>query len=176
MKSLKFISFLILMLAFAVPGAQAQTYNSTVNVKEGYTYARYTGSIDMTSGADSTGSIYTQGFFIGNSNQGDGIVSVTIGDSTGTEDVNLFVQYSNDLTNWKNISTAVSDAMGAGVTYDTLNVVGGTTLIEFKSSIWARLHFDGQSGNPSGVLTYEVFMPKNTGAPPSNSTFVQDSN
>ncbi len=169
--------FLALALAVIQPVAQAQTYNITTSVKEGFTYARYTGTIDMdTEDGDSIASHYTQPFFIGNSNQGIGIVTVTVPDSTGTEDINLFVEYSNDLTNWKSISTAVKDQMTAGVTYDTLSTVGGTALIEFKSSIWARLHFDGQASNPGNILTWEAYMPKNTGAPTSNSTFVQNSN
>lgn len=174
-KPFNFLALLLLALVFAP--VEAQTYNIATSVKEGATYARYTGSIDMaTVTGDSIASHYTQPFFIGNSNQGIGIVTVTVPNVAGTEDINLFVEYSNDLTNWKSISTAVKDNLLAGVTYDTLSTVASISLIEFKSSIWARLHFDGQTGNPRNTLTWEAYLPKNTGAPNVNATFVQNSN
>lgn len=158
---------------FCTAGVMAQTYNIPVSEKEGYTFARFTGTIDMAEEPED--SHYTQAFYIGNSNQGLGVVSVSVPDSAGTEDIDLYVEYSNDLVNWTSIQTAVAEQLTAGVTYDTLSTVGGTALLEHKSSIWARLHFDGQSGNPENVLTWEAYMPKNAGAPPATATFVANS-
>lgn len=145
--------------------ASAQTYNTPVTTVEGATYVRYTGSVDMTT--DSTGSHYTQAMSIADANSGSGAVQLRLPNVTGTEDVNVFVEFSYDLLNWSAISTAVTDGLSTTVVYDSLHSVGGADLFEFESSVWMRLHFDGQSGNPSNTLYWNVYLPKNTGAPTS---------
>lgn len=153
-------SFLILMFALALP-VLSQTYDSPVTEVEGASYIRYTGAAAITT----TESTYTQAMHIGDANQGIGTVTLSLPDVTGTEDVNVFVEFSQDLLTWTSISAAVKDQLSTTAAFDSVHVVAGTTLIEFKGSVWMRLHFDGQTGNPTNTLTWSVFLPKNSGAP-----------
>ncbi len=177
MKSTKplFTTFLMLvcaMLSFTV--ANAQTYDVATSETEGTTYVRYTGDVDMTADGDSIASHYTQALYIGDSNQGTAVLQLDIPDSTGTEDINVFVEFSQDRLSWTSISTAVIDAATNGTTYDTLSTVGGTALIEYSGSTWMRLHYDGQTGNPELVLNWSAYLPKSTGAPPRGVPNVAD--
>lgn len=160
-KTLFILIFAMLMMIPAV----AQTYDSAANEAEGASYIRYTGSAAITT----TESTYTQAMAIGDANQSIGVVKLRLPDVSGTEDVNVFVEFSNDLQNWTSISTAVYDALSTTAIYDSLDTVGGAALLEYKGSTWMRLHFDGQTGNPTNTLYWDVFLPKNTAAPLSGA-------
>lgn len=153
----------------------AQIYNTPASAREGATYVRYTGTVDMTADADSVGNHYTKALFIGNSNRDYGALTLHIPDVPGTEKISVYADFSNDLTTWKSIGTAVITDAGNGISLDSLHVVDADTLFEFQSLLWLRLHFDGETGNPANVITWDVFMPKPKGAPASNTAFVENS-
>src|SRR5690606_16601407 len=108
---------------------------------------------------------YTQAFYIGDANQNTASVSLVCSDVTGTEDVDVFLELSQDRLNWITISTALKDQLQTTLVYDTLNIIGGVNLQQYKNSVWARLKFDGQANNPSTTVSWSAFLPKNTGAP-----------
>lgn len=162
MKHFRILLFTILLTLFATV-AMGQTYDTPTSASEGSTYVLYSGEVDMTAGAED--SYYTQALYIGDSNQSIGGLMVEVGDSTGTEDINIFVEYSQDLLTWNPISTAAKDLQGAGTDFYTINDIGGSTLDEFTSAVYVRLHFDGQTGNPALVVDWSLYLPKNTGAP-----------
>ncbi|MEP0004576.1 MAG: hypothetical protein ABJ387_03520 [Balneola sp.] len=177
MKSLRTYSipfFIMLVIAFLASPLFAQTYNTPVSSSEGASYVRYSGTVDMTADGDSIASHYSQAVYIGDSNQSIGVIQFAVPDVTGTEDINVFIEVSDNRKDWISISTAVKDQLTAGTTLDSLHVVGGVTLLEFKGSVWLRIHIDGQTSNPSNTITWDVYLPKNSGAPPQSVATVEN--
>lgn len=126
---------------------------------EGFDYVRYYGTVDMSD--DTTGSHYTQAFLIGNANAVDGMLQAACSEA-GTEDVNVFVEYSHDRTTWTAGTTDGDlDALGTTTVNDTLGIAAGVDQILYHNLIWARLHFDGQTGNGDTTVTWSVSLRKN---------------
>jgi len=155
-----FLMIFAVIAAFAIP-LQAQTYDSAVTVVEGSTFIRYTGSAEVTT----TESTYTQAMFLADASANYAFIAASLPDVTGTEDVNVLVEFSNDLLNWTAGGTTVIDQLTTTARYDTLNSVAGTEFTYWKGSVWFRLVFDGQTGNPTNTASWNVILPKNAGAP-----------
>lgn len=149
-----------MMTAFSAFG---QTYDTAATLTEGSTYVLYSGEVDMSGAAE--GSYYTQAIYVGDSNQGAGVLQVEIGDSTGTEDINVILETSHNRLSWSAYGTAVIDAATAGTTTASFDVISATEVAAFNGAIYVRFHFDGQTGNPAGVVDWSAYMPKNSGAP-----------
>lgn len=124
--------------------------------------------------SDGEASYYTQVLYVGDANQGVSGLSVELGDSTGTEDLNVLVEFSHDRLNWNSISTAAIDAAAAGYNVGTIHDIGGSNLVEFDGALYMRLHFDGQTGNPAATVDWNLYLPKNTGAPLRGIGFVEN--
>jgi len=165
MKKSLFSIFAILLLGFSFM-AMGDTYNYTTSADEGATYVRYLGQVSLAS--DSVGNHYTEAFYIGDSNQNTAYTSLVCSNVAGTEDVNVYLECSQDRLNWVTISGVLKDQLTTTQVYDTLNVIMGVNRLEYKSSVWARLKFDGQTNNPSTTVTWSAYLPKNTGAPSKN--------
>ena len=163
MKSKLFLNLCLIIFAAltALVPAQAQTYDAAVNVVEGSTYIRYTGAISV----DTTASTYTQAMLLAEANQGLSFIRASMPDVTGSEDVNVLIEFSNNLSDWTAGATTVIDALDATAVFDSLNFINSTEFLHWKGSIWFRLVFDGQTGNPSNTVTFDAVLPKNTGAP-----------
>lgn len=137
------------------------TYNQTVNISEGETTVSYYGTVDMS--ADTTGTWYTQDMYIGDMNESAAYIRAVASDVTGTEDVNVTVEFSNDRLTWDTVGDVI-DNLNTSVVYDTLSTVAGTALAQYKANRWMRIKFVGQTGNPSTTLTWYAFLQKNAGA------------
>lgn len=165
------ITLLFMVLGFGLFVA-GDTYDYKTNIDEGRTYVRYLGQIDMSN--DTTGNHYTQALFIGDANQATGMLQAVCSNVPGTENVNVFLQLSNDRLNWIEIPTAIRTGLSTTVIYDTLNIINGVNRVEYKNSVWMRLKFDGQTGNPSTTITWSAYLPKNPGAPPTGVAAVNN--
>lgn len=164
-------AFLLMLLALAGPATAvlAQTFDTPATPDEGHTYIHYFGTVDMS--PDSLDSYHTQALLVGNANQGAAILQGIAADSTGTEDINIFAEFSQDLKSWHQLTPAVVDSQSITVTYTSLHTAAGDTL---DGSLWLRLHFDGQTGNSPTTVRWDVFLPKNTGAPELGAAVIRD--
>ena len=163
MKSKLFLNLCLIIFAALtvfVP-AQAQTYDAAVNVVEGSTYIRYTGAVSV----DTTASTYTQAMLLADANQGLSFIRASMPDVAGTEDVNVLIEFSNDLLNWTAGATTVIDQLSTTAVFDSLSTINSAEFLHWKGSVWFRLVFDGQTGNPSNTVTFDAVLPKNSGAP-----------
>lgn len=156
-------AFIIILFLFAMLQAQmalaGTTYDQTVSKVEGEDWAMYYGVIDFFS--DSTGTFYTQAFAIEELNGEVGGIQAYCSDTTGTEDVNVALQYSNTMDIWL---TSTVDILDQVVTTTKIDSVGEDQA--FFKARYARISFIGQSGNPKGTDCYWfVFVNKKARAP-----------
>ena len=154
----KAVILFVLLLAYAVAFA-GDNYNQTTTVAaEGATYVTYKVTGTMT---DQTGNYYSKGLFIGDLNDQDGYIQVKLSDESGTEDVNVFLEYSFDGVTWTAGTTDSNlDQVGATVVNDTLGIANGVDQILFHNSNLLRVKLDGQTGNPATTFTVYVTLKK----------------
>ena len=158
----------ILFMAFGSLFA-ADTTDTQVNWKEGDTWILYYGPATF-GVAGGTDNAYTQAFFIGEANLEYGGISCYGTNIAGTEDVNPILEYSQE-------KDGVNASFGGAITYADLDQVVTTLKTDtlgielavddgFKRSLWARIKFDGQTGNPHSLsMNWYVFLHKKPGAP-----------
>lgn len=148
--------------AFAPP--LADVANVAVSETEYESGVVYYGSVPFAAG-NLEDSHRTQGMFIGNSNQAATYAYFSCTNVTGTEDINVLLECSNDADTWyTNASWVVRDALSTTAVVDTLStVVGvGSPMPAFP---WMRLVFDGQGSNVATTCSWSSYMKKNGGAP-----------
>ena len=99
-------------------------------------------------------------------NSGHCYIGAICSDVTGTEDVNVLVEYSFDRTNA--LATALNsgaiddmDALGTTMKIDTVDVIGGANCGYYKAALWMRLKFDEQTNNPATVISWWLTFKKN---------------
>ena len=83
-----------------------------------------------------------------------GTIQLWCSDSTGTEDVNVYVQFSNSDSANRFFSLATDpdlDALSTSVVWDTVGIALGKRCYGTK---YMRLKFDGQTGNPNGTAIH----------------------
>ena len=91
------------------------------------------------------------------------------------DDVDVFVEYSPDRSTWK-LSTQASgkildDLNGGTLQADTVNVVAATADVLYNSTIWMRLKYDGQTGNPEATtVTFFLKFTKTVPSSPMSRT------
>jgi len=79
----------------------------------------------------------------------------------GTEDVNVFVEYSRDRTTWyAGTTNSALDAVGTTAVHDTLDVIAGATDLEYLIFPWARLKFVAGQNMNSSTMTWNVSFTK----------------
>lgn len=124
-------------------------------------------------GQDSTGSHYTPKIYIGDANAIDPVDTSFLKSAfiwmditeVGTEDVDVFVDYSYDGTTWYELgSTAIKTAQGTTAAYDTLNVIEGVRQLGYNFANYLRVEFDGQTMNSGAIITWSVALPKEPGS------------
>lgn len=151
-----------LILVLLVSFSYATTYsNKTVSKEEWPGKIRYYGTVtcaDTASGAI----YYTQWFYIGASNYTYGWGDFQINE-VGTEDVNVFIEYSGDFANGKVGATDSDlDALGTTQKFDTLGIAQGT-VDPYNRYLWARLKFVlGSTNGGVGVATTPEVITWNT--------------
>jgi hypothetical protein len=160
MRSFK-ITFLILLLTVFCAFA-ATNYDETVSKLDLPGKVVYYGSVTFADSA--SGDIYyTQAFLYGPYNSGI-FFGYFVCSEAGTEDVNVFIEYSNDRTTWYiGATNSALDAVGTTAKADTLNLINGVTDFPYKTFVWARMKFVvGQNMN-STTLTWSVGLDKPDG-------------
>lgn len=151
-----FIIGLVIIFMIAFSGLQAATtYNETVSKIDVPGALVYYGTvaIDDTTTGDT---FYTQAFMIAGVAGSYGYGSFYCAEA-GTEDVNVFIEYSNDLINWIAGTTDTGvDAVGTTVKSDTIGIVAGNQQYLYKTHIYARLKLvPGQTMNST---TFYYFL------------------
>ena len=163
---MKKLSVLIAFLFFMVMALLlfgGDTYNQTVVVWEDDQTVVFSGSVDVST--DTTGNFYTRAMLISDCRYYDAHIVAYTSDIAGeTEDVDVFVQYSMDRTNWflsQNASGKVIDQLTYGTLQaDTVNVVADAQDRVYKSMPYMRVKFDGQTGNPHCIIYWFVTLTK----------------
>jgi len=138
MKSIKYFLFvLVALLLISTPLFAATHYDQAVSILDPDGKLVYYGTVTFTDSV--SGAIYyTQGFYIGATNS-QYAYGRCICSEVGTEDVNLFIQYSYDGTNWIDGTTDSGwDQIGTTAKVDTLGI---RDALLYKSAVFARLKF-----------------------------------
>jgi len=143
----------------AIAAATGKTYNTSVSASEiagpGNTWVMYSGVTPTTVATDSIGDFYTKAMWIPEYNNSNCFFDLKCYNSaTGTEDMNVYVEYSYDRTTWfvgAANSGEIYDQLTTTRVSDTLNVIVGSIDTFYRCAPWMRLHFDLQAGNPIGT-------------------------
>ena len=171
---MKYVKFLLVGLLIAVvaslfAAANGTTSNTSVYVDvgpAGSNYVLFYGTTPTTEATDSIGIHYTKAMYIADFNQTEYAYFFLdmYNSATGTEDCNVTVQYSYDLTNWvagAANSGLIKDQLTTTAVTDTLNVINGTSDTNFHIYPYMRLKFDYQAGNPIGTyVTWKIRLVK----------------
>lgn len=171
---------LFFVIAFVLLFGMQNTFaaaNGTVRNKATYhdegapgsEWVHYYGSA-TTVATDSIGTHYTKAMWIADYTAYNAyFYMVMSNDPGGTEDCNVYVEYSFDRTTWFAGSAAsgkIKDALSTTAVSDTLNIVDGVNDTNYKMGLWCRLKFDYQAGNPIGTtLTWHLIFRKNPDSP-----------
>jgi hypothetical protein len=152
----------LLLVAFLVRPAGAQTYNSTVSSFEGQNYILYTGTVTLSA---ATANTYTQYFHVGDANVSDAYLKFQ---PSAAANVDVYLMCSNDRLSYDSLRTMLRDSIGTvrdgqDWLYDTLGTANGTSVIQFKPNRWCRLLFDGQTGNLDTTIPWEAYLRKQAG-------------
>ena len=150
----------VVMLCFSSGFADQDSL--AVSVLETPTHIIYYGTITMTT-ASKEANHYTKAMPIIDLTGDDGFVWAICSDVTGTEDVNVLIQYSPDRTNW--IATSLGsgviiDALSTTLVGDTLSITGAAYDKYYKGARYMRLNADGQSSNPATVVSWFIVLRK----------------
>jgi hypothetical protein len=159
-KSLCFIAallFLVLSLAWS-----GTTYDQTVDPVDRIGKLYYSGTVTFTDSA--SGAIYyTQAMYIGavNASYGWGTFQCS---EKGTEDVNVFIEYSNNRSTWVAGTTDSDlDAVGTTLVEDTIGVANGADILKHKTFMWMRYKFVAGQAIGSTTMSWGTSFIKPSG-------------
>jgi hypothetical protein len=164
LKSILTAAFLIAFIGLSLATTH---YDQTVSKKDPDGKLVYYGTVTFADSA--SGAIYyTQGFYIGATNS-QYAYGRCICSEAGTEDVNLFIEYSYDGENWIAGTTDTGwDAIGTTAKVDTLGI---RDALLYKSALYARLKFVAGQNIGSTTLSWmfawikpDAFITKNFGS------------
>ena len=172
MRNKLFAFLLVLALCFPLFGAANGTnYNCTTAVKTAPGYVQYYGNF-TTAATDCVGTFYTKSMHVGSlTNYGNAYsYLVCSNDAGGTEDVNVYVEYSFDKKTWALGSLGsgvIKDQLSTTAVIDTINVQNAVHDPYYAIFPYMRLKFIGQTGNPIGTtITWKVKFFKDPDWPP----------
>lgn len=153
---------MVLMVAASLVFAAANgtNYNTTTQVRTYPGYVIYSGSF-TTAVTDCVGTFYTKAMHIGGLSTDNAYSYLVASNSArGTEDVNVYVEYSFDKTTWTLGSLAsgvIKDQLTTTAVVDTINVQTGVNDPYYAMYPYMRLKFIGQTGNPAATtITWKV--------------------
>ena len=166
----KSIIFLMALLALTFPALAATHYDQDVNILDPDGKTVYYGTFEFADSA--SGAIYyTQVFYVGAINYEYAMMRAICSEA-GVEDVNGFVQYSFDGTNWIDGTTDSGwDAVGTTAKVDTVGIRDG---ILFKSAIFMRLKWVAGQNIGSTNLSFWIVFQKPSGVITKNFGSVFD--
>jgi hypothetical protein len=171
---MKTLITLLTLIVFVVSAFAGTTTDQTVNEASHKGVLSYYGTVAFVDSGN--GAIYyTQAFFIGNVNENNAYGAFVCSEA-GTEDVNVFIEYSNEPDGAYIAGTTNSalDAVGTTTKYDTLNVIAGTADMQYKAFNWARLKFVAGQAINSTTLSWWVNINKPDGLDDEDVGQVQD--
>lgn len=170
----KIALLMIAMLATMVAQSIAQDtfYNEAVKWDDGDGWVRYYGTVTMDSFANGD-NYHTQAFLTGPLSEGYGYLHVEVGgNTTGTEDVNVFIEHANTplttnaewLANVESTNSAL-DAVGTAAVRDSIGIIAGTPVIQYHTYLYTRLHFVcGQAQGATGkIIKWSILWMKPEG-------------
>lgn len=155
-------SVLIILVFMVTLGYSADQYNQTVKVYESPTHVVYYGTIIFTA-SNLEDNWYTQAMPILDLQGDAGFVWAVCSDVTGTEDVNILIQYSPDRTNWTTSSLnsgVIIDQVQTTMKGDTLSTYTGVRDTYFPGARWMRLNADGQASNVATTVSWYIVLKK----------------
>ena len=169
MKSRFNFSILVMILIVAMFSLvqSATSYDETVTKYDVPGVLVYKGTITISDSA-ANDTYYTQAFMIGGVSSAYGYGYFYCAEA-GTEDVNVFIEYSNDLITWTAGTTDSDlDAVGTTVVGDTLGIAQGSDYYLYRTKIYARLKVVvGQNMN-STTFYYDMGWKKPAGSERAN--------
>jgi hypothetical protein len=149
-----------MFLAYAVFGASY--YDKAVSKRDLPGRVIYFGSVAFADSASGT-NYYTQAMLVSPFSAANAY-GYFVCSEVGTEDVNVFVEYSNDRLTWYAGTTNSSlDAVGTTAKTDTLNIVAGAHDMIYHTFVWVRLKFTAGQAINSTTITWSVGFDKPSG-------------
>lgn len=157
----RLITFItILLLVFSVPLFAVETnYDQAVSADYNYGGITYNGTVTF-SDSGSGDIYYTQWMCIGFVDKSKyGWLDVVCSE-VGTEDVNVFFEYSNDCYNtYLDGTDSDLDAVGTTAVQDTVGIYQGTASEKYASFGWVRLKFVAGQAINATTVTWSFELP-----------------
>ena len=158
---------LISILLISFPLMAGSHYDETVDKNDVVGKVNYSGTVTFADSA-SGAAYYTQAMAIGGMTDAYGY-AYFICSEAGTEDVNVFVEYSNDKLTWVAGTTDSDlDAVGTTAVEDTIGIVQGAMSYKYKSWLYMRLKFVAGQAINSTTVTWTIGFNKNSGVDRTN--------
>jgi len=163
MKTSKLFLTVVLVLIGVFAVQAGSTYVQIVNPINRIGKLAYSGTVtfvDTVTGA----TYFTQAFYIGAVNYSDALARFQCTE-VGTEDINVFTEYSVDALTWVDGTTDTDlDAVGVTAVLDTIGHVNGTNEVIYHTFLFMRYKFvAGQAIDTGMVLTYVTAFIKPAG-------------
>lgn len=155
--------FFLIVCLFAQMFA-ADNYNQTVTlIAEGSKFKLL--RVDAFAMTDQEGNYYSEPINLGGWNTVDGYIQIQHTNETGTEDIDVTLQYSYTKSNFGTWTDGGSDGdleqlTGGTTLNDTLGIADTVDQIVFHDSLWMRVKVDGQASNPATTVTIYVWLNK----------------
>lgn len=154
-----FALLLSLVMAPLFQVAATDYKNQSTDKREYFGKTQYYGSVTISDTVTSA-AYYTKPFYIGTFTDNYGWVTASCTDVT-TEDLNVFIEYSNDKANWTAGTTDSDlDSVTTAFRADTVGIVQGTASIKYKAHLWARLKIVPGQTISSTVFNYTATFDK----------------
>jgi hypothetical protein len=168
------VFFMVILFGFGVGFAVETNYNQTVSPSFQPGKIIYQGTVTFTDSGN--GDIYyTQAMLVAPVTYSDALARFACSE-VGTEDVNVFIEYSFDnVTYFAGTTPANLDAVGVTAVIDTIGTEAGVGQIKHRVAVWMRFKFVvGQAMNattltwaasfilPAGAIEEDLYKVKNT--------------
>lgn len=169
MLSIYMVVAIMLVASLSFGAANGTAYNQPVNISEvkgpGHTYVMYYGRTQATVATDSVGTHYTKAMYMPELQTDNCYFNmVAYNSARGTEDCDVYVEYSYDRITWfvgANASGKIKDQLTTTMVSDTLNVATGVLDAHYITAPWMRLKFAYQTANPVGTyITWRLVCRK----------------
>ena len=140
--------FVFVLCVLVLPLFAGTTYNKAVLKTEDSEHVLFYGSFVFT--GDAEGTFYTQAMLVSDCNFNLAYAAAVTG-GAGTHDVNAYIEYSRDRTNWYLATVRSGEILdqleSTTLQADTVDVQVGAKDMLKKCMVYCRLKFVGQTGN-----------------------------
>lgn len=171
-KSIFSLAALLVCAALVFGAANGTNSNCATQVRSYPGFVIYSGTF-TTAATDCVGTFYTKAMNIGGLSTDNAYSYLVMSNSArGTEDVNVYVEYSFDRSTWTLGSLAsgvIKDQLTTTAIIDTINVQTGVHDPYYAIHPYMRIKFVGQTGNPVATTgTWKVKLFKDPTWPASS--------